>query len=141
MTDAMVTDWRMTLDSLEALEEVDTVRVGWWGLSMGTILGLPFVAGEPRIAAAVLGLMGMTGPTRERISTDAPQVCCPVLYLVQWDDELFDRAAAFELFDAIGSGDKRLHANLGRHGEVPDDEFEASAAFLVDRLGGPVDPA
>jgi len=63
-----------------------------------------------------------------------------VLYLVQWDDELFDRGASFELFDAIGSRDKRLHARLGRHGEVPEDELESSAAFLVGRLGGPVDP-
>jgi dienelactone hydrolase len=140
MTDTMIADWRATLDTLLLLDEVGRGPVGWWGLSMGTILGLPFVAGEPRIQAAVLGLMGMTGPTRERIRTDAPRVRCPVLYLVQWDDELFDRGASFELFDALGSGDKHLHANLGRHGEVPDEEFEASAAFLVDRLGGALDP-
>lgn len=141
MTDTMIADWRRTLDALSPLEEVDGGPVGWWGLSMGTILGLPFVAEEPRVQAAVLGLMGMTGPTRERIRTDAPRVLCPVLYLVQWDDELFDRHASFELFDALGSRDKRLHANPGRHGEVPDEEFEASVAFLVERLGGPVDPA
>jgi len=140
MTDAMIDDWRSTLDALHPLDDVDHGPVGWWGLSMGTILGLPFVAAEPRVQAAVLGLMGMTGPTRERIRTDAPRVRCPVLYLVQWDDELFDRRTSLELFDALGSGDKRLHANVGRHGEVPDEEFAASAAFLVDRLGGPADP-
>ncbi|MHB8457238.1 MAG: hypothetical protein ACYDBS_06060, partial [Acidimicrobiales bacterium] len=89
---------------------------------------------EARIAVAVLGLMGATGPTSERIARDAPQVTCPVLFLVQWSDELFPRAAAFELFDALGSKDKTLHANTGTHGEVPSHEFSASACYLVRHL-------
>jgi len=135
MTDEMVSDWRRTLDSLQTLEDVGTAPVGWWGLSMGTILGLPVVAAEPRVEAAVFGLMGRVGPTCDRITEDALKVHCPVLYLVQWDDELFDRERAFELFDLIGSEDKRLHANPGGHGEVPRAEFEASERFLAERLG------
>jgi dienelactone hydrolase len=134
MTDAMVADWRSTIDELEKLDEVGSGPVGYWGLSMGTILGLPLVAAEPRIAAAVLGLMGMTGPTRERIAADAPRVRCPVLFLLQWDDELFARDSSIELFGALGSSDKRLHAQPGRHGEVPSEEFEASDRFLTRHL-------
>lgn len=89
MTDAMVGDWRATLDALGAEPDIGTGPVGYWGLSMGTILGLPLVAAEPRIAVAVLGLMGLTGPTRSRIATDVPNVRCPVLFLMQWHDELF----------------------------------------------------
>jgi dienelactone hydrolase len=133
LTDSMVSDWRHTLDDLTLLEEL-TGPVGYWGVSMGTILGLPLVAAEPRVEAAVLGLMGLTGPTSARIAADAPQVGCPVLFLVQWSDELFPRQAAFELFDALGSPDKRLHANPGSHGAVPDEEFRASADFLAERL-------
>lgn len=133
MTDAMVDDWRRTLDYLVKLEEIDE-RVGYWGVSMGTILGLPFVAAEDRVEAAVFGLMGMTGPTVDRIRRDAPQVSCPVLFLVQWSDELFPRERAFELFDAIGSTDKTLHANPGPHGAVPQREFAFSVSFLLDRL-------
>ncbi|MDA8040103.1 MAG: alpha/beta hydrolase [Actinomycetota bacterium] len=133
LTDSMVSDWRHTLDQLAALDDI-AGPVGYWGLSMGTILGLPFVASEERVEAAVLGLMGIAGPTAERIAADAPRVTCAVLFLVQWSDELFPRETAFRLFDALGSPDKRLHANPGSHGSVPHDEFQASAAFLARRL-------
>ena len=133
--DAMVADWRATLDALMRLDEVAEDRCGYWGLSMGTIFGLPFVAAEPRVAVCVLGLMGMTGPTRDRFEVDAPQVRCPVLFLTQWHDELFPRDRSFELFDAIGSTDKRLHAHPGLHGEVPVEEFQESGHFLASHLG------
>ncbi len=55
----MVADWRATLDALAALPEVDTARVAYGGVSMGTMFGLPFVAAEPRIRAAVFGLCGL----------------------------------------------------------------------------------
>ena len=134
MTDTMVSDWRATLTALQGLPDVGDGPVGWWGLSMGTILGLPLVAAEPRIDAAVLGLMGTTGPTHHRIETDAAKITCPVLFLVQWDDELFSRGAAIDLFDRLAAADKRLHAHPGRHGEVPDEAFSASLRFLVRRL-------
>ena len=135
LIDAMVSDWRATLDAVARLDDVAGERCGYWGLSMGTIFGLPFVAAEERVEVAVLGLMGLTGPTRERFAADAPAVRCPVLFLVQWNDELFPRDRALELFDAIGSTDKRLHAHPGLHGEVPAEEFEASGRFLASHLG------
>lgn len=135
MTDVVVAEWRATLDALHQLPELAGGPVGWWGVSLGTILGLPLVAAEPRISAAVLGLMGLTGPTRARIARDAPAVRCPVLYLVQWDDELFPRGDALALFDALGSADKRLHAHPGGHGALPQEAFRASSRFLAARLG------
>lgn len=135
MTDRMVDDWRRTLDAVLGFVGSE-VAVGYWGLSMGTIFGLPFVAAEKRVEACVLGLMGLTGPTAARISEDAPRVTCPVLFLVQWADELFPKETAFALFEAIGSTDKTLHANPGPHGGVPNREFAASARYLVERLLG-----
>jgi dienelactone hydrolase len=136
MTDDMVTDWRGTLDRLQSLREVGVGPTGYWGLSMGTILGLPLVAAEERIGAAVLGLMGETGPTRQRVARDAAAVRCPVLFVVQWDDELFERSSAFALFERLGTADKRLHANPGPHSAVPADELDATEDFLVRRLAG-----
>ena len=138
MTDEMVGDWVATLDALVDLEDLAGSPVGWWGVSMGTIIGLPFVAAEPRVAAAVLGLMGLTGPTRDRIAADAPKLRCPVLFLVQWDDELFGRAEAAALFDAIGSDDKRMHVHPGRHGALPPEAFRTSELFLAERLAAPI---
>lgn len=138
MTEAMVADWQATIDAVQGLPEVGRGPVGWWGLSMGTILGLPLVAADPRIVVAVLGLMGLTGPTRDRIAADAPRVRCPVMFLVQWDDELFPRDLAADLFDALGSPDKRLQAHPGGHGEVPVEALDASEAFIATRLVTPI---
>lgn len=134
VTDEMVADWRAVLSSVQTLPEIGEGPVGYWGLSMGTILGLPLVAAEPRISVAVLGLMGLTGPTRARIEADAKSLSCPVLFLVQWDDTLFARDKAFALFDVIGTKDKRLHANPGAHSAVPPQEFLETARFLADHL-------
>ena len=134
LTDDMIADWRAVLDAVQALPDVGAGPVGYWGLSMGTILGLPLVVAEPRISVAVLGLMGVSGPTKDRIAADAAAVSVPVLFLLQWDDTLFPRDKGFALFDALGTKDKRLHANPGAHSAIPAEEFLATVRFLADRL-------
>jgi len=133
-TDDMVADWSVTLEALRTLDEVGDGPVGYWGLSMGTIYGIPLAAAEPRIQVAVFGLMGLVGPTRERMETDARHLSCPVLLLQQWDDSLIPRQHVLELFDALGSVDKRLHAHPGDHAAVPVEEMVFSARFLVRHL-------
>ncbi len=138
--DRMVADWRATLDALVELRGIDGGHVGYWGLSMGTMLGLPFVAAEPRIKAAVLGLCGFTGPSAirgrfgDRHRADAPRISCPTLFVVQWDDERFGRDGAFELFNLLGTKDKRLHGYPGLHAEVPPEGTDATREFLAARL-------
>ncbi|MGH8988395.1 MAG: dienelactone hydrolase family protein [Acidimicrobiales bacterium] len=134
MTDAMVADWSATLDVLQPLPDVGTSAVGWWGVSMGTIIGLPLVAADRRVRAAVLGLMALTGPTRARLERDAPDVRCPVLFFVQWDDQLFPHELAVQLWELLGSRDKLLVAHPGDHGDLPADSLESSARFLARHL-------
>jgi hypothetical protein len=59
-----------------------------------------------------------------------------VLFIVNWDDSRVPRAEAFELFDAIGAADKRLHAQPGEHGNVPEEEFTATEEFFARYLTG-----
>jgi dienelactone hydrolase len=138
--DRMNADWKATLDGLLATGMFETEAIGYWGLSMGTILGLPLVAAEGRIRAAVLGACGLSGPGgqrgrfAERHRADAPNVTCPVMFMVQWDDEIFDREGSLELFDLIGSRDKRLHAHPGKHGAFPQEAADAGRMFLAARL-------
>ncbi|HEY8173432.1 MAG TPA: dienelactone hydrolase family protein [Dehalococcoidia bacterium] len=138
--DRMNADWTATLDELLASGRFDPARVGYWGLSMGTVLGLPFVASEPRISAAVLGACGLTGSSAvrarfaDRHRADAPNVTCPVMFMVQWDDEIFDRDGALELFDLIGAPDKRMHVHPGNHGAFPREATDATREFLAARL-------
>ena len=138
--DRMVADWQATLDALSALPQLSPDRVGYWGLSMGTMLGLPFVAAEPRIKAAVLGLCSFRGSSairgriEDRHRRDAPNVSCPVQFFVQLDDQQFDADGAIELFRALGTADKRLIAYPGLHAEMPPEGAEASRSFLAGRL-------
>mgnify|MGYP003347330679 CR=1 FL=1 len=79
--------WHAVTDALSALPLVDADRLGYWGLSMGTMFGLPFLAEEPRIRAAVLGLASLTGPSVDRsgirpvFEANAPRIACPVLFV------------------------------------------------------------
>ena len=133
-TDDMVADWQTTIECLRELDEVGDGPVGYWGLSMGTIYGVPLVAAEPRVQVAVFGLMGLVGPTRDRMAVDAAAVTCPVLFIQQWDDSLIPREHVFELFGALSSVDKRLHAHPGDHAAVPVEEIAFSASFLARHL-------
>ncbi len=110
-TDGIVADWRATLDFVES--QHGARPAGWWGLSMGTMMGLPVTVADDRITVAVLGLMGRWGPNGDDLMRLAPEIGCPLRFLVQWDDEIVPRAACLELFDALGSARKTLHANPG----------------------------
>ena len=132
--DDVVAEWQEALDVVRGLDEVGDGPLGYWGLSMGTIYGIPLVAVEPRVQVAVFGLMGLVGPTIERLATDARRVTCPVTFLQQGDDSLLPRQPVLDLFDALASVDKRLHVHPGEHASVPVEEMEFSVAFLARHL-------
>ena len=92
------------------------------------------VAAEPRIEVALLGLMGFGRANGDRLRADAARVICPVRFLLQWDDELVDRQAGLDLFSALGSEVKSLHANPGLHSAVPPQEFRDTVGFLASHL-------
>ena len=133
--DDMVGDW---LAALAATREQAAIgELAYFGLSMGSIFGIPTLAELPEAKAAVLGLLGTTRagrPFADRLLRDAAAIRCPVLFLMQLEDELFPRDGYLELFDALGSDDKRIHANPGLHPEVPGEEIDFAFEFLGRRL-------
>ncbi len=130
--DDMVADWHAALDAAKGKVAVGDIR--YFGLSMGSIFGVPLLATLPEVTAAVLGLLGTTGaalPLAERLATDAAEIRCRLLFLMQLEDELFPRDGCLALFDAFASGDKRLHANPGLHPEVPAEEIDCAFQMLA----------
>ncbi|GAB3818264.1 alpha/beta hydrolase family protein [Micromonospora zhanjiangensis] len=124
-----VPEWRAVVTALQELDHVGAGPVGYRGLSLGCALGVPFVAAEPRVRAAVLGLHGA-----ETSAEAAARITVPVEFLVQWDDELVPRATSLALFEALGSTEKTLHANPGRHGAVPEFELDSAVRFFTRHL-------
>ncbi|MDB5803800.1 MAG: alpha/beta hydrolase [Betaproteobacteria bacterium] len=132
--DPMVADWRAAIDVLCELPEIDANAIGWYGVSMGTAYGLPLLAAEPRIRAAVLGMWGLSYPNSGRLALDAPLVQCPLLFQQKWDDEIFTRDSQIELFDRLGAPDKRLKVYMGDHKNPEGEQLDDIFAFLLKRL-------
>lgn len=127
----LIPDWQTTLDALQKLEHVGEGRpVGYYGLSQGGEMGIRLVAAEPRITAAVLGLIGSAW-----LTDAAARITVPVEFVVQWDDEGQPRDSVMRLFNALGSAEKTLHANPGGHHQVPLFEIDSSVRFFARHLG------
>ena len=130
-----VREWSTLLDLLDDQGMILDGNVGYWGLSMGTMIGLPFVAGDPRVRCAVLGLACLSGwPNPEARADAAARLQVPVLFVLQWDDQLMTRASGLELFDALWSKDKAMHVFPGGHVDTPLYERDAYDAFFARHL-------
>ncbi|MFJ3216073.1 alpha/beta hydrolase [Kitasatospora sp. NPDC086801] len=131
LAELAVPEWQATLDALQELPEIGADGpVGYVGIAMGTALGVPLVAAEPRITAAVFGLMWP-----DALFEKAKQITVPIEFGLQWDDELIPREAGLALFDAFASKEKTLHANAGKHFEWPRFEADSATRFLARHLG------
>jgi len=125
----IVPEWQAVLNAVQKLSHVGTGPVGYWGVSLGCVIGVPFVAAEPRVRAAVLGLGGA-----EVSAEAAARITVPVEFLVQWDDERVPRPQSLTLFDALLSAEKTMHANPGKHGEIPAFEIDSTLRFFARHL-------
>ncbi|HEX6361100.1 alpha/beta hydrolase [Actinophytocola sp.] len=117
LAERAVPEWQATLDALQERPEIGTeapIAYGG-GISLGTAIGVPLTAIEPRITAAIFG--GGFFVYEAQIEA-ARQITVPIQFLLPWDDEHVDRCSALELFDAFASKEKTLHANPGDHRDV-----------------------
>ncbi|MFD0408920.1 alpha/beta hydrolase [Kitasatospora sp. NPDC127116] len=128
LVDRAVPEWQSALDSLLALPGIG----GPVGYSGGIIsIGIRLAVVEPRIVAA--GLFAGSFVPRAMFE-EARRVTVPLHVLLQWDDEGNDRQASLDLFDAFGSQEKTLHANMGGHTGVPQFAGEDAAGFFARHL-------
>jgi dienelactone hydrolase len=132
LAERAVPEWQATLDALQRLPEIGTeAPIGYGGgITLGTAIGIPLTATDPRIRAAIFG-GGFV--VHEGLIEAARRITVPVQFLLPWDDEHVDRQSALALFDAFAATEKTLHANPGDHRDVR--WFGVDDSFLVRHLG------
>jgi pimeloyl-ACP methyl ester carboxylesterase len=132
LAERAVPEWQAVLDALQELPGIGTeAPVGYGGgITLGTAIGIPLTAAEPRITAAIFGGGFVVD---ESLIEAARRVTVPVQFLLPWDDEHVDRQSALALFDAFASAEKTLHANPGDHRTVR--WYGVDDSFLVRHLG------
>jgi pimeloyl-ACP methyl ester carboxylesterase len=130
-----VPEWKAALDAVQSLDFVGADGpVGYWGVSMGTAIGVPFVAEEPRITAALFGLAGLREGA-SLLEAAANRITIPIEFIFQWDDEVASRDGGIGLFNAFGSKEKTLHVNPGGHLGIPPFESVSWERFFIRHLG------
>jgi dienelactone hydrolase len=128
LVDEAVPEWRAALDALLTLPGIG----GPVGYSGGVIaIGVRLAAVEPRISAAALFAGSFVPRTTFE---EARRVTIPLLVLLQWDDEGNDRQRALDLFDAFGSTEKTLLANMGGHTGIPQFAGDDGNRFFARHL-------
>lgn len=128
LVERTVPEWQAALDAVLALPEIG----GPVAYSGGVLaIGIRLARTEPRIVAA--GLFAGSYVPRAMFD-EARQVTIPLHVLLQWDDEGNDRQRSLDVFDAFGSAEKTLQANLGGHTGVPAHAGEDAARFFARHL-------
>ncbi|MDP1794906.1 MAG: hypothetical protein Q8K63_12305 [Acidimicrobiales bacterium] len=128
-----ITEWQATIDAVEQLDNVGNGPTGYWGVSMGTLFGVPLLAAEPRITCAVLGLAGLNSGGR-RYAEMARSISIPLQFMLQSGDELFTREDGIALYDAFASEEKTLLVNPGAHAAIPPFMFGINEQFFLRHL-------
>lgn len=124
-----IPEWRALIAGLLAVPEIGAAPLGYWGLTLGTAIGVPLVAEEPLIRAAVFGLFWPS-----TLLEAARRVTVPIEFDLQWDDEHIPREGGLTLFDAFASAEKSLHVNAGKHMDLPRFEAESAVRFFQRHL-------
>lgn len=116
---------------LRRAREIGEGPLGYWGLSLGTQYGLPFLARSPEMVGAVLGLF-RNGP---RVAHYARRVAYPIFFVRQEADEIHPAELVGELYENFASEDKRLASSPGAHADVPEPVCQAAFDFMLRQLG------
>lgn len=145
-TARMTEDWLETVSALARHRSADDANISFFGMSMGARFAIPVTAAlGARVRCAVFGKFGIRQAAPLHAGLCAPgimvaaarRISAPVLYHVQWDDELFPRDGQFELFGALTSTEKHLIARPGPHAQTHPDDEAAWQEFIMLHTAGP----
>lgn len=114
------------------IRRFDNVPITYFGASLGTQYGIPFLAQTKNIRSAVLGLFGSHPPPKTPVMNQfAPEVQCPVYFIQKLDDEIHSAESTTHLFSTIGALEKVIDSSSGRHGDVSMETVANACSFLA----------
>jgi cephalosporin-C deacetylase-like acetyl esterase len=132
--DPMIEDWQSSIDYICQLPQINSQKITWYGISMGTSYGIPLVAKETRIKAAALGMWGTSREPALRLKIDAAKIQIPVLFQVKEQDEIFSPEGQSDLYECIQSQNKIYRSYIGGHTDPQDEQLSDIVEFLVQHL-------
>jgi pimeloyl-ACP methyl ester carboxylesterase len=96
-----VREWQVALDAALGTDILgDIEAIAYWGVSMGTWIGVPLLATETRFQCAVLGLSQLH-PDHSEFRKAAERITIPLRFAFQWDDPIRSRKYGIDLFNAL----------------------------------------
>ena len=135
-------DIRRTVDYLATRADIDSGKIGFFGLSRGAALSPMMLVPEPRIKAAALWINGLY---LEQIAAEvdainfAPRVTIPVLQLNgRYDYNFPDESSSLPFFNALGTpADQRRRVVYDTGHNLPPNESFRETLDWFDRYLGP----
>lgn len=127
---------REVIDALAERYPVDTGRLGYYGYSLGAMLGVPAVAGDGRFRAAVFAAAGtgpLSGPAEGEGSHLAALAGVAVRVIAKERDEVVAADATMELYAGL-PGQKDLVTLPGGHFAIGDDVVGSAEEWLAAKL-------
>jgi dipeptidyl aminopeptidase/acylaminoacyl peptidase len=146
-------DLMHAVDWVETRKDLDASRLGYVGFSMGTILGVQFVAMEQRVRAAVFALGGAgllhyfaaQAPVENRSDHNMVAEACdpmhyapliaprPVLMVNGLKDEIIPPVLGHVLYNSLREPRRAIWYE-GGHGEIPHEHIHEMRKFLEGAL-------
>ena len=138
-------DLGRVIDYLATRQDIDTGRIGWFGVSWGAQAMTPVLAVEPRFRAVVLdggGVFLFDIPETEQFYNYLPRITQPVLMLNgRWDIDV-SLEAQQRFLELLGTpADQKSHIVFeAGHGALPHNKLVRATLDWYDKYLGPTRP-
>jgi dienelactone hydrolase len=139
-----VKDLRACIDYLADREDLDSAKVGFFGLSFGGLTAPIVLAVEPRIVAAVVAIGGLYDGVRFMPEIDpinfVPRVTTPILMMNGRHDIVFNyETEQLPMYELLGTSSEEKHHHLveSAHSVPREDYIRETLAWFDKYLGVP----
>ena len=109
-----IIEYRRALDYLQTKADIDTTKIGVFGMSMGGSMSCILSALEPRIKVTVAATAAPIAPISKKHNqphdptNSVPHIHCPFLLLMAKNDTWYTVDGGNQLYSLVGSPEKNI---------------------------------